>query len=90
MPTIRFTSALKRFYPTIDTTHIKADTVLAVLNGLDKAYPGITDFLIDEHGALRQHINIFIGDNMIADRNKLTDSVTDKDEILIFQALSGG
>jgi sulfur-carrier protein len=90
MVTINFTSALKRFYPNLAPVQIKASTVVEVLNNLDKTYPGITDFLIDEHGVLRQHINIFIGDKLIEDRNNLSDLVHENDEILIFQALSGG
>ena len=62
----------------------------AVLKKLDETYPGMTDYLIDEHGALRHHINIFIGDKMIADRNNLSDDIKGEEEILIFQALSGG
>jgi sulfur-carrier protein len=90
MATINFTSALKRFYPNLTSIQIKASTVVDVLNNLDKTYPGMTDFLIDEHGVLRQHINIFIGDKLIEDRNNLSDLVRENDEILIFQALSGG
>lgn len=90
MATINFTSALKRFYPHLASVQIKASTVVDVLNDLDKTYPGMTDFLIDEHGVLRQHINIFIGDKLIEDRNNLSDLVRENDEILIFQALSGG
>jgi sulfur-carrier protein len=90
MATINFTSALKRFYPNLTPVQIKASTVVDVLNNLDKTYPGMTDFLIDEHGVLRQHINIFIGDKLIEDRNNLSDLVRENDEILIFQALSGG
>jgi sulfur-carrier protein len=90
MATIHFTSALKRFYPQLASVQIKANTVVDVLNNLDKAYPSITDFLVDEHGVLRQHINIFIGDKLIEDREKLSDTVREDDEILIFQALSGG
>jgi sulfur-carrier protein len=90
MPNISFTSALKRFYPNLQPIHVSAASVVDVLKNLDVSYPGLTEFLIDEHGALRQHINIFIGDKMIADRENLSDFVSEKDEILIFQALSGG
>jgi sulfur-carrier protein len=90
MPTVNFTSALKRFYPDLQTVQLKAETIVEVVTNLDKTYPGLTDFIIDEHGVLRQHINIFIGDKMIEDRHSLNDFVNDNDEILIFQALSGG
>jgi sulfur-carrier protein len=90
MATINFTSALKRFYPDIKSVKMDAKTVADVLQNLDKTYKGMTDFLIDEHGILRDHINIFIGDKLIVDREKLSDNIQENDEILIFQALSGG
>lgn len=90
MATIHFTSALKRFYPNLQPVEVNGATVGAILLELNQFYPNLSDFLVDEHGALRQHINVFIGDSMINDRENLADSVEDKDDILIFQALSGG
>lgn len=90
MAKINFTSALKRFYPTLEPIEVQANSIAEILTLLEKKHIGLTDFLIDEQGALRQHINIFIGDKMLTDRDKLTDRVGENDEILIFQALSGG
>lgn len=90
MAKVNFTSALKRFYPNLETTAIEGNSVAEVLVLLEKKYAGLTDYLVDEHGELRQHINIFIGDRMLADREGLTDKVEPSDDILIFQALSGG
>ncbi len=90
MAKINFTSALKRFYPTLGPIEVQANSISEILTLLEKKHVGITDFLIDEHGSLRQHINIFIGDKMLTDRDTLTDRVGECDEILIFQALSGG
>lgn len=90
MPIVNFTSALKRFYPNLHPLSIEGDTVADILAQLNHEYPNMTDYLVDEHGALRHHINIFIGDKMIEDREKLSDIVAMNEEILIFQALSGG
>ena len=90
MPIINFTSALKRFYPDLHPVQIKGNSIAELLLELDKIYPNLSDYLVDEHGVLRDHINIFIGDKLIPDRTQLTDFVAEKAEILIFQALSGG
>ena len=90
MAKVNFTSALKRFYPNLESLEIEGASVAEILVLLENKHVGITDFLIDEHGELRQHINIFIGDKMLTDRSKLTDRIEGNDEILIFQALSGG
>ena len=90
MALIRFTSALKRFYPNLEPVDIQGHTIAILLSGLEKKYPTLTDYLIDEHGAIRQHIHIYIGDRMVMDRIALSDIVSEKDEIWIMQALSGG
>ncbi len=70
--------------------YVYAGNVKEVLSIIETTYPNITDYLIDEHGTLRHHINIFVDGKMIVDRENLTDTLTQNDEVLIFQALSGG
>jgi len=45
---------------------------------------------LDEKGAIRKHLNIFVRGELIEDRQTLKDRLEQEDEILIFQALSGG
>ena len=90
MPKINFTQALKRFYPDLKRLEIHASNVSEVVQNLETHYPGLKDYLVDEQGRLRQHVNIFIGDKLIRDKEKLTDPVTSNDEVFIMQALSGG
>ena len=90
MPQIKFTSALKRFFPDLDSQFIEGQSIVEVLKHLESGYPGINDYIVDERGALRKHVNIYIGDDLISDRETLQDEVQEDDVILIFQALSGG
>ena len=90
MPKINFTYALKRFYPDLEQLDITAANVSEVIQNLDQRYPGIRDYLLDEQGRLRQHVNIFIGDRLIRDKEQLSDLVTENDQVFIMQALSGG
>ncbi len=64
--------------------------VAEVLAELDKLYPGLADYIVDERCALRRHVNIFVNKEMVHDRLQLRDLVTDGDDLYIFQALSGG
>lgn len=57
---------------------------------MDASYPGISNYILDEQGRLRRHVNIFIDGVMIRDRVSLTDRFDEKSEIYIMQALSGG
>ena len=90
MPRVNFTYALKRFYPELEPFETSASSVSEVVNNLELRYPGLKDYLIDEQGRLRQHVNIFIGDKLIKDKIKLSDPISEQDEIFIMQALSGG
>ncbi|TDI71795.1 MAG: molybdenum cofactor biosynthesis protein MoaD [Bacteroidetes bacterium] len=90
MPRINFTQALKRFYPDLEEVDISAENVAEVIQNLNQRYPGLKDYLLDEQGRLRQHVNIFIGNKLIKDKEKLSDKVSEKDEVFIMQALSGG
>ena len=90
MPTIRFTTALKRFFPSLSAQEVPGGTVAEVLEEVESRYPGIKDYVLDEQGRLRQHVNIFLSGELIEDKETLQDKVGDKDEVYVFQALSGG
>lgn len=90
MPTVKFTYALKRFFPNLKDTPVQNDTLPGVLQTIDRQYPGIQSYIVDEQGALRKHVNIFIDGELISDRETLGDSFNENSEIFIMQALSGG
>ena len=90
MPTVKFTKALKRFFPSLEDTPAKGTSLADILGEMDAHYPGVKSYLLDEHGCLRRHVNIFIDGNMISNRNSLNDPFTENSEIYIIQALSGG
>jgi molybdopterin converting factor small subunit len=90
MPEVRFTSHLQRFFPTLGPTQVEGATVAEVVRALDDHYPGLAAYIVDERGALRKHVNIFIGGEMVSQRQTLEDPVQPTDRVHIFQALSGG
>ena len=90
MAKIRFTSALTRFFPNLTEMEIQGTTVKEVLLNVEKKYPGILNYIEEDNGRLRKHVNIFLGEELIKDRQTMQDKISPKDELLIFQALSGG
>ena len=90
MPKVNFTSNLKRFYPGLETVEVSVGTIADAVAQIGTIHQGLIDYIIDEKGELRKHVNIFIGNNMISDRIKLSDKLSENDEIHIIQALSGG
>ena len=90
MPTVKFTYALKRFFPQLEDIPANANSLPEVFREIETSYPGLSSYVLDETGSLRRHVNIFIDGKMINDRNKLSDSFSSTSEIYIMQALSGG
>jgi molybdopterin converting factor small subunit len=91
MANVHFTTHLQRFFPTIQQgVIVEASTVAEVVMALERRYPGLGDYVVDESGALRKHVNIFVDDELVLDRERLSDAVAAKTRVFIFQALSGG
>lgn len=65
-------------------------TVTAALEALWEVHPGLRDRIVDEQGEVRQHINIFVGDEAIRFGDGLSTKVPANTEILIVPAVSGG
>ena len=89
MARVRFTANLER-HIAAPTSEAPGDTVRAALDNVFQANPPLRGYIVDERGALRKHMLIFINGEQIADREKLSDKVKAADEIFVLQALSGG
>jgi molybdopterin converting factor small subunit len=65
-------------------------TVKAALDELWARYPGVRDRVVDEQGTLRQHVNVFVGEDNIRDMAGFATVVREGAEISIIPAVSGG
>ena len=90
MPTVKFTYALKRFFPKLKDTPAHGSSLPEIFKEIETSYPGLQSYVLDERGSLRRHVNIFIDGKIINDRTKLSDAFSSTSEIYIMQALSGG
>ena len=87
---VKFTSALKQFFPDLRSQEFEGTSIREIITSIEAIYPGMQNYLLEEDGSLRKHVNIFVRDEMMTDRDTLSDTLTEGDEVLIFQALSGG
>jgi molybdopterin synthase sulfur carrier subunit len=93
MATVQLTTHLHTFFPALAGKQLRfenATTVAEVVRALDEMAPGIAFYICDERGRLRRHVNIFVDQEMIADRGRLSDRVKADSHVMIMQALSGG
>lgn len=92
MPTVAVTPHLYRFFPVLEgrVLEVAPGSVAEVLRAVNAIAPGFTDYVLDERGALRRHVNLSINDTLVIDRKTLSDHVPEGGTLYIFQALSGG
>jgi len=89
MPTVSFTSALERFL-SAPTVEVEGATLGEALTAVFTAHPMLKGYVLDDQGALRRHVAVFVNGRGAKDRVHLTDPIAPQDEIHVFQALSGG
>lgn len=90
MAQLSFTRHLNRFFPALAEGEVPGATVREVIDELERRYPGFAAYIVDETGRLRRHVNVFVGDEPIADRERLGDALAPDSKVFIAQALSGG
>lgn len=89
MPTVSFTPALQRFLPA-PSAQVEGGTVAAALAAVFASRPALRGYVLDDQGALRRHVAVYINGKPVSDREHLTDPVGLDDDIYVLQALSGG
>ncbi len=84
--------ALREFTAGRSTVKVEPSggTVYHALIALCALYPGVRDRVLTEQGQVRQHINIFIGNEDVRYTGGLATTVPDGSEISIVPAVSGG
>jgi molybdopterin synthase sulfur carrier subunit len=66
------------------------DTVADALAAVSRRWPALTDRLMTEQGVLREHVNVFVGDESIRFLDGLATAVGTDATIMIVPAVSGG
>ena len=89
MPTISFTRAFERFLPA-PAVAVEGATLSEVLAAAFAMRPALRSYIVDDQGALRRHVAVYHNGAPVRDRAQLSDPIAPRDEIHVFQALSGG
>lgn len=68
----------------------EGETIAALINLLDKEYPGLKERLCDEQGELRRFVNIYVNEEDIRFHKGILTPVKNGDEVSIVPAIAGG
>lgn len=89
MPRVVFTANLQK-HVDCPPSDVAGRTVREVLDAVFTQQPRVRNYVLDEHGAVRKHVIVYINSQIVRDREKLSDPVADDETIYVLQALSGG
>jgi molybdopterin synthase sulfur carrier subunit len=90
MAQFRIPGPLRRLSEGRVTVPVEAGDLASAIDALDARYPGFRDRLLDEHGELRQFVNVYLNDEDVRLGNGLQAKVGTDDEISIVPAVAGG
>ncbi len=84
---IKLPTVLRPFAGGAERVEVDGATVGEVVAGLD---PVLRRRLTDEQGAVRRHVNIYLGNDNIRDLDGLGTPLKDGDELMILPSVAGG
>lgn len=89
MPRIVFTPNIQR-HVACPEMEAAGSTVREVLDAAFEHNPRARSYVLDDQGAVRRHMTIFVDGIQVRDRTRLSETVGPSSTIYVFQALSGG
>ncbi len=89
MCTIEFAPALQRHVPCPGQT-LAAATLQQALDAVFAKVPTLRGYVVDDQGAVRKHVAVFVNGELVHDRRNLARPLATGDQVYVAQALSGG
>jgi molybdopterin converting factor small subunit len=84
---VRIPTPLRSYTDQAAVVSAQGGTVADLLVDLDRQFPGIRFRVVDEQGALRKHMKVFVNRESVRD---MAAPIDERDEVVLMQALSGG
>ena len=86
MPRVILTGSIRQQAGGLGCVAVEARTVRAAIAALETLHPALRGWVLDEQGALRRHVKVFLRGAAVA----LDAPVGPDDELHVVAALSGG
>jgi molybdopterin synthase sulfur carrier subunit len=84
---VRIPTPLRSYTDQRKVVEASGESVGALLDDLDRQFPGLRFRVVDEQGRMRPHMKVFVNQEAV---RHLGEAVAATDEVTIMQALSGG
>ncbi len=89
MPRVVFTQNIQK-HVECPASDVAGGTVREALDNVFAANPRARDYVLDDHGAVRKHMIVYVNGEIVVDRVKLSYPLASGDTVYVMQALSGG
>jgi molybdopterin synthase sulfur carrier subunit len=87
---VRIPTILRTYTGGESEVSAEGDTLSAVLDDLDAHYSGIKGRILDEAGALRRFVNVYVGNDDVRFLDDLATPTPDGVQISVIPAVAGG
>jgi len=87
---VRVPTVLRKHTGGARVVQSEGGTVAAIIEDLDRKFPGIKGELVNEEGQMRQFVNVYVNDEDIRYLQRLDTHVGDGDQVAILPAVAGG
>ena len=87
---VRIPTPLRKLTNDEELVEVNGATIGDAINELQTRYPGIKERLLDESGAVRRFVNVYVNEEDIRFLENQQTKLKDGDEISIIPAIAGG
>jgi molybdopterin synthase sulfur carrier subunit len=87
---VRIPTPLRKLTNDEEIVEVNAGDVAAAITQLQSRYPGLPQRLVDESGAVRRFVNVYVNEEDIRFLQNQQTALKDGDEISIIPAIAGG
>jgi len=87
---VRVPTILRTYTDGASVVDADGATLLEVLDDLDVRYPGIKGRVLDDTGALRRFVNVFVGNDDVRFLDDLATPTPDGSQVSVIPAVAGG
>jgi sulfur-carrier protein len=88
--TVRIPTILRNYTNNESTVEVAPGTLVEVIDALEAAAPGIKARIVDDSGALRRFVNIFVGEEDVRFLNGIETVIADGVTVSVIPAVAGG
>lgn len=88
--TVRIPTTMRPLSGGAKQVEVSPGSLAEVIEALEAAHPGFRDRLLDEDGALRKFVNIFVDEDDVRYLDGLATAVPDGITVSIIPAVAGG